>query len=91
MKEFILVEFITSTNDLTQLLKELETFGKDIKFIDSDFEFETYDDTLTGSWHRISAQVNTESLTVIKLRSSFVAERMKISHIPDELKDRYRK
>jgi len=92
MKEYVLVEFLAVEEDRNTLIKKLHDLGEDFQFTKDDFEFETDDAGLSHSnWYRISGRISSMYASVIKLQDSFLAERMRISYIPDELKEKYRK
>ena len=88
MNEYILVEFIAS-NEIEDI--KLSTILKDLG---SEFIYITK--TIDTHWDntikiRIKGKITPEYASLIKLTDPFLAERMRISYIPDELKDKYRR
>jgi hypothetical protein len=84
MNEFIFVEFIFEIEPGMSYLES--KLGKDFVFIDNC----TLIDHKGNLSYKISGKINSEAATVIKLRDKFLSDRMRISYIPDTLKDRYR-
>lgn len=88
MNEFVLVEFIAIypfESDL--LLSRLRNLRYE------DFIIIKEDDESEGErkeWLRVTAKINSTYATMIKLQDPFLAERMRISYIPTELKNKYR-
>ncbi len=91
MNEYVLVEFLSSSEDRSRLIGKLRALGEDFQFINDDTEFELDDDGASQSWYRISGRISSMYASVIKLRDPFLSERMRISYIPEDLKDKYRK
>jgi len=91
MKEFVLVEFLTLLADKLLLMGKLEELGNDFELIKSDYEWDVANDlTPDYEWVRISGRINSACATVIKLQDPFLSERMRISYIPEDLKNKYR-
>ena len=91
MKEFVLVEFLVLIADKILLLGKLEELGDDFKLIKFDYEWDVANDlTPDYEWVRISGSINSACATMIKLQDPFLAERMRISYIPEDLKNKYR-
>lgn len=88
MNEYVLVEFMAYDTDRGLLIEKLR-----------DIEYELISSGLTdaGDWnpadwlYKIVAKIKSTDATAIKLQDPFLADRMRISYIPSELKDRYRK
>lgn len=92
MNEIILVEFIASyPDDHELLLSKLRDMGKDFVTIEEIDEFEEDNDGGRNEWIRVSGMISSIYASVIKLQDPFLAERMRISYIPKELKDKYRR
>lgn len=93
MNEFVLVEFIaTSLTDLETLKDKVYELGEDYQHLDDDYEYD--DDNSTNiyeRWYKLSGRISAMRASLIKLQDPFLADRMRISHISSELKDRYRK
>jgi erythromycin esterase-like protein len=81
MKEFILVEFIATHNDREELIKKVSTLGDDFQQIN-----QVYSSAIT-----IYGKISSEYASIIKIQDQFLSERMHISYIPDDMKDKYRK
>lgn len=93
VKEFVLVEFVTEYGtEAEELRNRLRCLGDDFQLLKDDYEYETDDEYNTvSSWIRVSGRINAMRASMVKLQDSFLAERMRISYIPDDLKDKYRK
>jgi hypothetical protein len=65
--------------------------GEDFELITSDVDFEIGDDygNFTPHW-RITGKINAEKATMLKLGDPYVRDRMRVSYISDELKNKYR-
>jgi hypothetical protein len=86
MKEYVLVEFIAEGNDKDKLDERLALLGEDFKQ-----ERELSYTTQTNPIYIVIGRISSLYASVVKLRDPFLAERMRISYISDELKDRYRR
>lgn len=93
MNEFVLVEFVTAYGEEAEELRHrLLALGDDFQLLKDDYEYDTDDEYNTvNSWIRVSGRINAMRASMVKLQDSFLAERMRISYISDDLKDRYRK
>ena len=92
VNEYILVEFIAEhPNDATDLMAKLIRLGTDFEWIDKSDDLEEDEDGNLSSWIKISGKINSAYASVIKLQDPFLADRMRISYIPDDLKDKYRR
>ena len=91
MNEFTFVEFLFTLDEYPQELGKLIALGKDFKLIKCDDEFEDDGDGPRFDYKRVSGNINTMTASVIKLQNPALAGKMRISYIPSELKDRYRK
>jgi hypothetical protein len=89
MNEYVLVEFIARGAD-QEILRDRLRYLPDVEVIGTADEYEMDDDSYT-EWTRITAKVESQFLSMIKLQDSFLAERMRISYIPEELKNKYRR
>ena len=91
MNEFVLVEFIAEYPDNSDLLiSKLADLGPDFVIIKEDDEHEEDEFGARNEWLRVTGMISSLYASVIKLRDPFLAERMRISYIPDALKDKYR-
>jgi pyridoxal/pyridoxine/pyridoxamine kinase len=84
MNEYVLVEFIVDDTDRGLLIEKLREI--DYELISSGFSGMPAD-----WWYKIVAKIKSTDATAIKLQDPFLADRMRISYISSELKDRYRK
>lgn len=95
MNEFVLVEFVVEgASELETLKGKIHELGTDYQHTDDDWEYEvdnTDPSSVFRQWYRLSGRINLLRALLIKLQDPFLAERMRISYIPNELKDRYRK
>jgi len=91
MKQYVLVEFLAKGEDRNILIDKLEKLGSDYIPINKNNEYETSDDYFMEEWLCISGQINPEYASIIKLQDPFLAERMRISYISNDLKNKYRK
>jgi len=93
MKEFVLVEFLVKNEEFDTLVEKLNalTIDKDFVPAGDDFEFEADTDGYTQIWWRMSGQINSAMASLVKLRDPFLADRMRISYIPEDLKNKYRR
>ena len=63
---------------------KLESIG-DFELIKSDYIWQDADNVF-----RLSGKINSATATMIKLQDPFLAEHMRISYIPEDLKNKYR-
>ena len=91
MKEFVLVEFLAEGDDRPILMDKLLCLGDEFKYIQSSAEYER-DSELLGDkeYTRVSGRISSEYASIIKLQDAFLADRMRVSYIPEDLKDKYR-
>lgn len=81
MGEFALVEFIALVGtDYITLIEKLKSLNINFKIVDS----------VSTSHGQVFCGLETEYATMIKLTDAFLAERMRISYIPETLKNKYR-
>lgn len=95
MNEFILVEFLFETNAAMQGASEVVALGKDFILVNSEIEWSELPAGPSATryaqgYQCIRGKIKSETATAIKLGNPFLANRMRISYIPDELKDKYR-
>jgi|AntAceMinimDraft_5_1070358.scaffolds.fasta_scaffold189976_2 hypothetical protein len=91
MNEYLLVEFVAKDADRPFLISKLLALGDDFSMTKMEDEFETLDGSLSGQWYRVEGKISSQRASIIKLQDKFLAERMKVSYISDELKDKYRR
>jgi hypothetical protein len=80
MKEYVLVEFIAPPDEFDQLREQIADLKDDFVWIGD-----------KQDPYVVWGHITSEYASVIKLQNSYLSERMRISYIPDELKDKYRK
>ena len=91
MNEFIFVEFLFETNAAMQGASEVVALGKDFILVNSEIEWgEVNTFGYTQGYQCIRGKINAATATAIKLGNPFLSDRMRISYIPDDLKDKYR-
>lgn len=91
MNEYVLVEFIASYPDDSDLLfQKLGALGKDFVMINEADESDEDEDGHRDEWVRVTGMISSMYASVVKLQDPFLAERMRISYIPAALKDKYR-
>lgn len=93
MNEYVLVEFVAGQPFESQTLKEkLLALGTDFVLLKEQEETEIDEDgNYVVDWMRIQGKIKSEYASLIKLQDPFLAERMRISYIPAELKEKYRR
>jgi len=91
MKEFVLVEFMCTAAEALEMAHEVRMLQDEFQLERTDISEEQDQDDSYGTtyWHTWG-KINSETATMIRLQNSWLAERMRISYIPDELKDKYR-
>jgi len=83
MNETVLVEFVASSEtEFFDMMIRINSLGNDFQLISGR---DTYNFT------KVSGKITSEFAVIIRLKEPFLAERMRISYIPDELKDKYRR
>ena len=88
MNEYIYVEFLFDMPDSQIGSIELRKLGSEFELINKSEEFDHGHAFHTGQ--KYCGKISAEAATMIKLSNPFLAERMHISYISNELKDRYR-
>lgn len=91
MNETILVEFIFSVDDVQQGEKFLRRLGSDFARIDDNVEWGQDSNGGTTGYRHIIGKIDAMAATALKFQNKFLADRMRISYIPDDLKDKYRR
>jgi len=91
MKEYVLVEFLFTLDEYVQELSKLVALGDDFTSIRCDDEYEDDTDGIRIEYKRVSGRINSMTASVIKLQNPTLAGKMRISYIPEDLKDKYRK
>jgi hypothetical protein len=90
MKEFVLIEFIFTDDEYIAELQKLHDLGEDFEYL-SKLDEPTDDPRSDNQYVRITAKISSQTATLIKLQNPALAGKMRISYIPDELKNKYRK
>lgn len=88
MNEYVHVEFIAVGDDVHMLVEKLDNLGEDFKPVNRSDHINN--DFSIGDWFRISGRISSAYASVIKLQDPFLSDRMRISYIPDDLKNKYR-
>lgn len=83
MNEYVCVEFCDT--DWVRLKAELDSL--DVCLMNTPGTFVRHFVDITT----VTGKISSEQATVIKLSNTYLAERMRVSYISDELKDRYRR
>lgn len=92
MKEYVLVEFLFELSEYVDANQMLEALGDDFVPIKVIEEWDTDSgDSFIDEYIRVSGRINSAAATVMKLQHPELASKMRISYIPDELKDKYRR
>lgn len=90
MKEFVLVEFMCEAKDAHDLSERIKALEEDFEFQKSTYSDETDEDGYNFLYYQVWGKISSEAASFIRLQDSFLAERMRISYIPESLKDKYR-
>lgn len=94
MNTSILVEFMAERYENSSILYEkLKSLGGDFVMICDECVMAPSVTELgfVEEWVKVSGMISSECASIIKLRDPFLAERMRISYISDDLKNKYRK
>ncbi len=91
MKEFVLVEFLFLREEFHIEFMKLDSLGEDFVCFNTYSESETDEDGNTDDYIRVSGKIYSQAASLIKLQNPTLAGKMRISYIPDELKDKYRR
>lgn len=92
MKEYIHAQFYAAGEDVSVLKDKLKNLGDDWRPLatytesDDNFSFDDNPSSIT-----VGGQIHSACATLIKLQDPFLADRMQVSYITNELKDKYRK
>ena len=91
MNETVYVEFLFDQINPFDTAAFIVTLGADFDLITSDLDFEIDDGygNFTPYW-RITGKISAEKATMLKLGDLYVRDRMRVSYISDELKNKYR-
>jgi hypothetical protein len=91
MNEYVYAEFLFEVDVAMQGAGEVVALGEDFVLIKSDIEWDIETDGPHQGYQRICGKINSAAATAIKLGNPFLADRMRVSYITDELKDKYRR
>lgn len=89
MNEKVLVEFIANSEDRELLIYKLRSI--DYELVNTDIDYDDDQDGLSETWYKVLVKISATDTTAIKLQDQFLAERMYVSYIPNNLKDKHRK
>lgn len=90
MKDFVLVEFMCIVQDAATLRNKIDALTDRFQFERYDISDERDEDDTYRQYIHIWGKLESETAAFIRLQDAFLAERMRISYIPDDLKDKYR-
>jgi hypothetical protein len=91
MKEYVHVEFLFPSGEFHDEFKKLDSLGEDFHCLHTFNEHETDEDGNINHYIRVSGKIYSQTASLIKLQNPALAGKMRISYIPDELKDKYRR
>jgi hypothetical protein len=92
MNEYVLVEFMFTVTEEKQFNQLIGDLGTDFVRINNEFDWNNEDARgYVTTCKMVSGKISSEAATVIKLSNKFLADRMRISYISEELKNKYRK
>lgn len=91
MKNVVHVEFIAGVLDAPLLAEKLKLLGDEFEMVTSELEFEQVTSSTYREYLSVSGKITSDTASFIKLSDPFLAERMRISYISDELKNKYRR
>ena len=86
MKEYVLVEFVAEGTERDILADKLEAI-KDEFILDRECSYTQSSSPI----YFFTGKICSQYASIIKLKDPFLAERMRVSYIPDEMKDVYRR
>lgn len=84
MKEFVAIKFVSTPAEYQQLVDLVMELNTDEFIISLEWN------SLAGFGREIVGKITSEYASVVKLRYKFLADRMHISYIDEDLKDKYR-
>ena len=90
MKEFVLAEFLFEISEFEKGFALLESLGDDFLLVHIRDEWERSED-LPETYKRVTGRINSMTASIIKLQEPDLAGKMRISYIPDDLKNKYRR
>lgn len=90
MKDFILVEFLFEEDTYREDILRLEELGSDFSLIHVRDEWESVED-FSDSYKRVTGRISSMAASMIKLQNPKLAGKMRISYIPEDLKNKYRR
>lgn len=90
MKEFVLVEFLFTSDEYTAGYAKLCLLGGDFELVDVRNEWERSEE-LPETYKRVIGRINSMAASILKLQDPELANKMSISYISDDLKNRYRR
>ena len=91
MKEFVYVEFVFHPEFLIQGENILRELGEDFLLISSEIKQKHGTVTNWQAIKHISGKINSASASIIIMTYPELFGKMKISYIPDDMKDKYRR
>lgn len=91
MNEYVYAEFLFEADVVMQGAGEIIALGEDFVLIKSDLEWDMETGGLNQGYQRICGKISATAATAIKLGNKFLSDRMRVSYIADDLKDKYRR
>ena len=89
MNETVLVEFLFQEEEYDEGCKAIRSLGDDFQPLNSHFEGDI-ESMPSGLYYKVNGKLNSIAATAITLGNKFLADRMRVSYISDELKNKYR-
>lgn len=91
MKEFVLVEFMCVHAESLIMAEAIQELKDEFILDRTDTsEEQEEDDTWGTAYYHVWGKISSEAASFIRLQNDFLAQRMRISYIPEDLKDKYR-
>lgn len=81
MNTFLYVEFIADSENQTRLENEITAIGDDFILLSVNHG---------AAFCKINGQIHAESAAILALSNRFMSERMKVSYLSSDVKDKYR-
>jgi hypothetical protein len=92
MSEYVFVEFRCDPKDVEELHNRILALDEDFVLLTTTHSVDHSFDKRARKWSvHIEGKIREEYATVLKLQDHFLAERMRVSSIADDLKNKYRR
>ncbi len=89
MNETVFAEFLFLVEEWDEGNREIKSLGDDFQLLAGYFEGDI-ESMPSGLYYKVNGKLNSVAATAITLGNKFLADRMRVSYISDELKNRYR-